>query len=552
MNVIELKDALLRGVFANVIIKIKGDCRLSGTLNLGPECILDFEGGTLSPVSNGVEAVIVGYATEIRAPKYQIFNGIELRGTFSNSTLPVEWFGAIGNGFDGDEAEDNSYAIQNALDFTENLTNRIPVELGCATYNIGHTIVLNKLNQSIVGNGCLQILTDIPVIEMRNLYQKVDIREIRYRDYGNTFESMVGTGVLLSGNVHNATINVDKMTGIKIGFDLTPSVYNAENYIVGLQYNKVSWQYLECETGINLKVNNFIADSQCLWINENQFNGGRLYCRYGIVIEGKEGNNDMINGNVFNCIGFEGWASGLMMETPIKVKSARLNNFHDLRMSEGIVQTNLTNDNGNIIGYESTYIDLEDCESMDFSIKSILPFNFVKSIRCNNITIRASVSDKGMGSRYKGRDTIFINQTNPTQDVDNSDPIHYSVSSNAVPQNYFKSLYYETSETLNFDDLFVNDTHGQKIMSNLCKISLWISSNDVSKKLTIDFANSCYKLHPDMTICFMGDAVSKIEFVNSENPNGVINNNILTRHGTYKVAFDRDENIFIVPMAYFD
>jgi len=551
MNVIELKDAILQEVYANVIIKIKGNCRLSGTLNLGPNCILDFEGGTLRPVSNVANAVIVGYATEIRAPKYQIFYGIELRGTFSNSTLPVEWFGAIGNGFAGNDAKNNYFEIQSALDFTENLTNRIPIELGCATYNIGHTIVLNKLNQSIVGNGCLQILTDIPAIEMRNLYQKVDIREIRYRDYGNTFESMVGTGVLLSGNVHNATINVDKMIGLKVGFDFTPSVYNAENYIVGLQYNKVSWQYLECETGINLKVNNFDVDSQALWVNENQFNGGRLYCKYGIVIEGKEGDNNMINGNVFNCIGFEGY-DDLMMETPIKVKSARLNNFHDLRMSEGIAQTTLTNENGGIIGYESTYIDLEDCEFMDFSIKSILPFNFVKSIRCNNISIRASVSDKGMGSRYKGRDTIFINQTNPNNGAVLSGPIHYSVSSNAVPQNYFKSLYYETSETLNFDDLFVNDTHGQKIMSNLCKISLWISSNDVSKKLTIDFANSCYKLHPDMTICFMGDAVSKIEFVNSENPNGVINNNTLTRHGTYKVAFDTDENIFIVPMAYFD
>ena len=552
MNVIELKDALLRGVFANVIIKIKGDCRLSGTLNLGPECILDFEGGTLSPVSNGVEAVIVGYATEIRAPKYQIFYGIELRGTFSNSTLPVEWFGAIGNGFDGDEAEDNSYAIQYALDFTENLTNCIPIELGSATYNIGRTIVLNKLNQSIVGNGCLQILTDIPVIEMRNLYQKVDIREIRYRDYGNTFESMEGTGVLLSGNVHNATINVDKMTGIKIGFDLSPTPKTPEERVVGSQYNKISWQYLECETGINIDINNNMNELQTLWVGENQFHGGRLYCKKGIIIEGKEGDNDKINGNVFNCIGFEGWANGLMMETPIKIKSARLNNFHDLRMSEGIAQTTLTNENGGIIGYESTYIDLEDCESMDFSIKSILPFNFVKSTRCNNITIRASVSDKGMGSRYKGRDTIFINQTNPTQDVDNSNPIHFSVSSNVVPQNYFKSFYYEASGTLNFDDLFVNDTHKQKIMSNLCKISLWISSNDVSKKLTIDFANSCYKLHPDMTICFMGDAVSKIEFVNSENPNGVINNNTLTRHGTYKIAFDRDENIFIVPLAYFD
>ena len=553
MNVIELKDAILRGVFANVIIKIKGDCRLSGTLNLGPGCILDFEGGTLRPVSNGVEAVIVGYATEIRAPKYQIFNGIKLRGTFSNSTLPVEWFGAIGNGFDGDEAEDNSYAIQNALDFTENLTNRIPVELGCATYNIGHTIVLNKLNQSIVGNGCLQILTDIPVIEMRNLYQKVDIREIRYRDYGNTFESMDGTGVLLSGNVHNATINVDKMIGLKVGFDFTPSVYNAENYIVGLQYNKVSWQYLECETGINLKVNNFDVDSQALWVNENQFNGGRLYCKYGIVIEGKEGDNDKINGNVFNCIGFEGWASGLMMETPIKVKSARLNNFHDLRMSEGIVQTTLTNQNGDIIGFESTYIDLEDCEFMDFSIKSILPFNFVKSIRCNNISIRASVSDKGMGSRYKGRDTIFINQTNPNNGADLSGPIHYSVSSNIVPQNYYQKFEFRKSLIINFDMLFVRDVQGQVVMSNIVELEFKTPEYvDDNKTITIDFSNSSYRLHPEMIICFRGIVGSKLKFINSAEANQSITNNTLTRHGTYKVAFDRDENIFIVPLAYFD
>lgn len=111
MNVIELKDAILQEVYANVIVKIKGNCRLPGTLNLGPNCILDFEGGTLRPVSNVANAVIVGYATEIRAPKYQIFYGIELRGTFSNSTLPVEWFGAIGNGFAGNDAKNNYFEI---------------------------------------------------------------------------------------------------------------------------------------------------------------------------------------------------------------------------------------------------------------------------------------------------------------------------------------------------------------------------------------------------------------------------------------------------------
>lgn len=222
-------------------------------------------------------------------------------------------------------------------------------------------------------------------------------------------------------------------------------------------------------------------------------------------------------------------------------------------MSEGIVQTNLTNDNGDIIGFESTYIDLEDCESMDFSIKSILPFNFVKSTRCNNISIRASISDKGMGSRYKGRDTIFINQTNSNKGAVFSTPIHYSVSSNTVPQNYYQKFEFTRSQIINFDMLFVCDNHGQVVMSNIVELEFKTPECvDDNKTITIDFSNSSYRLHPEMIICFRGITGSKLVFINSEEANQSITNNTLTRHGTYKITFNRDENVVIVPLAYFD
>lgn len=175
-QVITFNNTSITGEFQNAIIKIVGVCSISGTLTIGQNCILDFDEGTLRLDSNGANAVIVGNNTEIRASKCQIFENVRLVGTFSNSTFPVEWFGAKGDGL-----TDNYSFIQQAFAQIENLAIQIPLELGSAIYKLGNTIVLTKKGQSIVGNGCLLMTRNVPAFEVRNQYQKIDIREIRYQ-----------------------------------------------------------------------------------------------------------------------------------------------------------------------------------------------------------------------------------------------------------------------------------------------------------------------------------------------------------------------------------
>lgn len=536
--------------FEDVILKITGNCILTGNLNLGVGCILDFEGGSIQTSNN---SVIVGNSTEIRAAKYQIFYGVVLLGSFSNSTIPAEWYGATGSGDKTDDyAYDDTAAIQTALNNAGNLTPPIPVELSALTYNISAPLVLDRINQQLICKGRIQLLSNIPAIDLRKEYLKLDIREIRYRDYENRWGTTNGTGVLLSGNVHNSIISVDKMIGLKIGFDLTPSVNNGyDSQIVGLQYNKISWQFLDCETGINIKVNEFVQDSQCLWVNENQFFGGRLYSKNGIVIQGLSNNNNSINGNTFNNIGFEGGSDdSTIMVTPIKAISTRLNNFYDLRMSEAIKETAVTDSSGNIIRYEGTFIDLTDCEFMRFSIKSHLPFNYVKTSNCQHISIDAAVTDSEKGGLSKGRTNILINNKNISSVSDSSYSMQYS-STEVKSQNYFKLHYFENSTTLNFNDLFVTETSGQQIMSNICKFSVWIKDSDTSKTITIDFTNSCYKMHPEMTVVFAGDSTSVLKFINTVN-GATTEIATLSKHGTYKISYDINDNVVIIPLAFHD
>ena len=173
-QVITFNNTSITGEFQNAIIKIVGVCSISGTLTIGQNCTLDVEEGVLSCVNSN--AVIVGNNTEIRAAKCQIFENVRLAGTFSNSTFPVEWFGAKGDG-----VTDNYSYIQQAFVKIENLAIQIPLELGSAIYKLGNTIVLTKKDQSIVGNGCLLMTRNVPAFEVRNQYQKIDIREIRYQ-----------------------------------------------------------------------------------------------------------------------------------------------------------------------------------------------------------------------------------------------------------------------------------------------------------------------------------------------------------------------------------
>lgn len=548
----------------NTIFIIKYPCELNNQLNLGPNCVLDFQGGYIaSPNKNGL---IVGLNTHIVSSKYQILYDITLLGSFINNTFPVEWFGKIGPSQHG---IDDSIAINTSLQCTKDVLPRVPIELGSCSYNISNSIVLTELNQSIICNGCITLLNKyIPAIVMKKSNQIVDINEIKclddflWTDFKDEEEGeeegeekVNTTGILMSGDVHNSIVNVNKLTGLTVGFELSPSLDNGN--IVGCQYNKISWLMCKSLVGIKITIDNTKSLSEgngstrCLWVNENQFFGGRLLCKYGIKITGYEQIPNLVNGNVFNCIGFEGEKDGRLMTLPIKISSARLNEFHDLRISESVVQNDITDEEGNTIGFESTYIDLKKCEFMNFSIKSLVPFNFIKAENCRSITINGAITDIGMGSLSKGRTKILIDKSYPITEVQNDMRSYQFSLSELVPQNYCKYIEFDSNRLISFDELFVTDTHGQMIMSNICRIYRFNSENLEQNKLAIYFENSCYKIHPEMIIYFRGEGSGdkSIEFRNTVQSFPFFT---ITRYGTYKITFDRDDNIFIIPLAYFE
>lgn len=56
---------------------------------------------------------------------------------------------------------------------------------------------------------------------------------------------------------------------------------------------------------------------------------------------------------------------------------------------------------------------------------------------------------------------------------------------------------------------------------------------------------------PEMIIYFRGEDTGEkfIEFKKSIAFNSFYQ---ITRYGTYKITFDRDDNIFVIPLAYFE
>lgn len=56
---------------------------------------------------------------------------------------------------------------------------------------------------------------------------------------------------------------------------------------------------------------------------------------------------------------------------------------------------------------------------------------------------------------------------------------------------------------------------------------------------------------PEMIIYFRGEGTGdkSIEFRNTMLSSPI---STITKYGTYKITFDRDDNIFVIPLAYFE
>lgn len=510
---------------------IEGDCNIDGDVTLASGSILKFEGGVIKGSGK-----ILGSQLMIEAPKYQIFEDVVVfenninsnERALANGEVSAHWWGAKGDGIANDESGINQ-ALHSA--------GTAWVVLDNLTYKIEGPIKLNKKGQKMRCYGTIKAENTSSAIELKNENQSLEINAIS----GNG----QGSAILFSGSVFHGNISVGEINGFKYGLNLSP-------INTGIQYCKISWQKIVCETGIYIDLWHQDNDSsKTIWVNENQFNGGRLSCENGIVVAEKQGGTvteggsytaDLINGNVFNSIGFEGF--GEVAIKPMTLRHAWYNEFHDLRMSEG-----LTLEAG------VPWISMEDCGYNTMNIKSIVPYSKIKACNCNNIELQGSFTDDGYGF-HRGYDRMYIVSANtsyrtPVQsDREEVVETFKLLSSRIQPRNSGKSLYLGRTDTdsvgskiktISFNDLFLSpyDSESVKILSDVVEIGVYDSST-----LTVDLANSIAGICPEVEMrCNIGNG-SEVCF---KDGNNAISN--ITTSGSYRIVFDEARNLKILKVA---
>jgi len=334
---------------ANTIYDIRGTINLhSNVLTIEPGTILRFNGGVLT---NGT---LHGDGGQIEAPHYQIFEDITFTSDFSNE-FEIEWFGASAN-----SSVDSAIAINNAIkainpsDDEEDKERKVVRLVGHGSrYYVASTIILNKTYVSLDIKGELIAQGNITAIKLTQSFCNIHVRRL-FKD-GTPHTESESTGLLLAGNAYECKIEIDEIMGFGRGIYLRPRV-NEEDGLdySGIQYCRFNWQRIECYTCITFDVDGK-EEGEGLWINENYFHGGRLggpseFCKYGIRQIGTGSKFDLINGNVFEQIGFEGLdyaIAGLHRWTNCRLLY--------LRMAEKIKYR--------------PYIELSQCDALQFDIK---------------------------------------------------------------------------------------------------------------------------------------------------------------------------------------
>ena len=275
-------------------------------------------------------------------------------------------------------------------------------------------------------------------------------------------------------------------------------------------------------------------------------------CNNGIVVADKikklnlkSYTADLINGNVFNCIGFEGSSSSLI--TPIILHHAWYNTFYDLRMSESL------NNDVNV-----PLIKMTGCGYNTISIKSSIPYSRIEAQNCNNIELQGSFTDSGIGF-HKGYDRLYIISSNPkyrpplnTNAPDSIVDSYVFISSRMQSRNLMKSIYLgkldsldegSKTRTINFNDLFVEpyNTTEKKVYSLSKVVEIGVYDNST---LTIELGNSIVESFPELDMrCNVGGG-GRIDFVRDTTLIDTI-----SISGNYRIAFDDARNLRIVKMT---
>ena len=487
---------------------ITQDITLNGrTITLPADCLLDFQGGSIS------SGTLNGNNTLIASPPQQIFmSSCRLGGTFACSAMPVEWFGATGDGVTDDAA-----AINRALKTSKGAT----VELANRNYKINSTLKIHTGGTKLRCTGTLLVNCDVG-IEVNTSNIDLDIFAMRRMNVElNDPATYTGEALKLVGYCENGRYRFNTISGFDKAILLAPRyrTVNGATTGGGIQYCKFDFNHIISAHGIYFDLcdeNN----GHNLWVNENQFTGGRLEGKYGIFVKHPESGAarwDRLNGNVFNSIGFEG------IDVPVKFYHAAFCHFNDIRMSESIHQE---------------YLNLEDCRFMDFKIKSHVPYSKIVSSSCVQVHLYGSFTDDGCD--YLRRYTRMIIDS-PLNNGTQSDDVKLLGRDN-FQIDVTKFLYYDNttaiSSPLTLDDLFVTTHDGEKLWSTNCELMCYRTS------LPIDITNGLAKhLATSLTLkCELGNNCV-ISFVDGGTEAASI-----THSGVYRLIYNRDNELKVIEL----
>lgn len=145
----------------------------NSSVKLPQGAILQFDGGSFS---NGT---IVGNASCIVAGRYEIFNNINLSGSWSVDGIPVEWFGAVANSLETDCTKAINKAVSTGVSICS------PALLGAGTYYTKSTVDL-PANAALIGSSPSSSTVRYMVEAGVGVYmhgQNVTLRDICVREH---------------------------------------------------------------------------------------------------------------------------------------------------------------------------------------------------------------------------------------------------------------------------------------------------------------------------------------------------------------------------------
>lgn len=260
---------------AMYIVEEEIDLR-KASVKLPQGAILQFEGGRFS---NGT---IVGNASCIVAGKYEIFNNIDLDGSWSIDGIPVEWFGAVANSLETDCSKAINKAVSTGVSISS------PALLGAGTYYTKSTIDMPE-KAALIGSNPSSSTVRYMAAAGIGIYmhgQNVTIRDICVREHN------VGRkGICIKvGDIDNKEActrgYIEDITTIggRIGLDL-------------------EYQWCNKISGVNCRYNGtgIFANSTTPYI-ENAVIEGNYICGVKSEESGIKLYNAVIEGNTIGCI----------------------------------------------------------------------------------------------------------------------------------------------------------------------------------------------------------------------------------------------------------